>query len=170
MDSKSDLRKRSKELRKSLNIEKISKEICAKIRELEEYNRASHIMIFYPMKYEIDLRDLLKDNKNFYFPKTKNNDILVCPYSEDLQKSEYGVMEPNTAPVDPNILDLVFVPALMVDKDGYRLGYGGGFYDRFLFKHPNIISVVPISKYFVTDKLVHDKYDCKVDFFINEKI
>lgn len=167
MDSKSNLRKKAKELRKSLNIEKISNEICTKIRNLEEYNSAKNIMIFYPMKYEIDLRDLLKDNKNFYLPKTNGENILVCPYSNNLQKSAIGVMEPKTEPINPNKLDLVFVPALMADKEGYRLGYGGGYYDRFLSKYPDIIAVLPIPKALLTDKLPHDIFDIKTHIIIN---
>ena len=168
MDSKSDLRKKAKILRKSLNIAEISKNICLKIRALDDYNQAKHIMIFYPMKYEIDLRDLLKDNKNFYLPKTQGKDILVCPYSKILKKSEFGVMEPNTEPINPNILDLIFVPALMADNEGYRLGYGGGYYDRFLAKYPNINTIIPIPKALLIKQLPCESFDIKSNEVITE--
>ena len=51
-----------------------------------------------------------------------------------MEISNFGIKEPCSEPVAPDILDLIIVPALMVDKNGYRLGYGGGFYDRFLKK------------------------------------
>ena len=168
MNSKSYLRKKAKDLRKNLNTEKISEIICTKIKNLEEYKQAQHVMIFYPMKYEINLLSLLDDKKQFYLPKTNNKDLLVCPYSEDLTKSNLEVMEPNTKPVEPKMLDLVFVPALMVDERGYRLGYGGGYYDRFLSKYPNIKSIVTISKEFITKELPHDNYDFKVNLIIDE--
>jgi len=85
MDSKSDLRKYAKELRKKLDIKNISKKLVAKIRTDDWYKTSNHIMIYYPMKYEIDLLDLLKDNKNFYLPKVQCENLCVCPYTSVLK-------------------------------------------------------------------------------------
>ena len=163
MDSKSDLRLRFKSQRKTLDIDKISVELCRKIRELEVYKCAKNVMIFYPLKYEINLLDLICDDKNFYLPKVSGDKILVCPYCEDLKKSCFGVLEPCSAPVDADILDLVFVPALAVDGENYRLGYGGGFYDRFLSENPKLYSVVPIAKEFCVADLPHENFDVRVN-------
>ena len=102
-------------------------------------------MLFYPTQYELDFRELLNDNKSFYLPKVSGKNLLVCPLTKQLKKSELNIYEPCSEPVDPKILDLVIVPALMADKNGYRLGYGGGFYDRFLPECNNAfkMSVVP---------------------------
>ena len=182
MESKSDLRLKAKNIRKTLDISNISYELCKKIRCLDIYKSAQNVMIFYPMKYEIDLRDLLKDEKNFYLPKVNENgklkvesvkwndkELLVCPYSSDLKKSDLNIYEPCTNPVNPQILDLIFVPALMVDKENHRLGYGGGFYDRFLAKYPDIITIVPIAEELIIDKLPHDEFDIKVKKIISAK-
>lgn len=168
MNSKSDLRVYAKELRKTLDIKNISSEIVSKIRELDCYKKAKHVMIFYPIKYEIDLRPLLDDNKSFYIPKVFHRDLLVCPYDNNLTKSNFGVMEPNTEPINPEILDLIFVPALLVDNEGYRLGYGGGFYDRFLKQYPNIKTIVPIEKELMIDKLPHENFDIKISQIISQ--
>lgn len=162
MDSKLTLRAKAKEIRKNLDLEKISKEICKIIRKNNFYKESKNIMIFYPLKYEINLLDLLKDNKNFYLPKVNNEDILICPYDKNLVKSELNIYEPCTNPVDSNILDLIFVPALMVDKENYRLGYGGGFYDRFL-KTAKAHTIVPIAKELIVEKLPHEKFDIKIN-------
>lgn len=163
---KSELRRKAKDIRKTLDIEEISIKICEKIRHFETYKKAQNVMIFYPMKYEISLLELLEDKKNFYFPKVQCESLCVCPYSSNLKKSELNIYEPCTEPVNPEILDLIFVPALMVDRERYRLGYGGGFYDRFLSKYPNIKTIVPIAKELVIEKLPHDEFDIKVDFII----
>ena len=71
-------------------------------------------------------------------------------------------MEPETAPVNPNVLDLVIVPCMMADKNGYRLGYGGGYYDRFLADiDAKTITVVPKELY--VDNLPHEEYDIRMD-------
>ena len=54
----------------------------------------------------------------------------------------------------------------MVDAENYRLGYGGGFYDRFLGKYPKAVTVVPIAKELCVEKLPREDYDMKTDFII----
>ena len=166
MESKSDLRLKAKDIRKTLDIKNISEKLCERIRNLDIYNFSKNVMIFYPMKYETDLRTLLNDDKKFYLPKVQCENLCICPYSADLIKSEFNVYEPCTKPANPEVLDLIFVPALMVDKNNYRLGYGGGFYDRFLANYPNVKTIVPIAKELLVEKLPHDEFDVKVDEII----
>ena len=124
-------------------------------------------MLFYPTEFEIDLRELFNDNKNFYLPKVNGDELLVCPYINDLKKSYLGIYEPCSKPVSAEILDLVIVPALMCDKNGYRLGYGGGFYDRFISKYgKNFKTICAVPKELFTQNLPHDENDQKVDFVI----
>lgn len=163
MDNKTDLRIRAKSIRKTLDIITLSKNICAQIRQIDVYQSSKNILIFYPMQYEINLLKLLEDNKNFYLPKVCGNELLVCPYSEKLVKSEFNVCEPCSNPVSASIIELALVPALMADKDGYRLGYGGGFYDRFLSANPHIKTIVPIAKELYVEKLPRDEFDVRVD-------
>ena len=169
MVNKTDLRIKAKELRKNLDISALSLKIIEKIRSQDFYNNAHNVLLYYPLKYEINLLDLINDNKNFYLPKVKGTEIVICPYEpgDILAKSSLNVDEPCTEPVNADILDLAFVPALMVDKFNYRLGYGGGFYDRFIEKYPQVFTVTAISKMLVIDKLPHETYDKPVDFIIS---
>ncbi len=168
MENKTELRKKFKEARRKLDIKIISKSICAKIRQKNSYRVSKNVMLFYPMKYEINLLELLKDDKNFYFPRVDGEKILVCPMCDNFVKSEFNVYEPLSEPVNPEILDLILVPALAVDKNGYRLGYGGGFYDRFLGSYPDINTITPIFSGFVVDEIPHDNYDIRIDEFVTE--
>ena len=165
MKSKTDLRIYAKELRKSLDIQLLSENFINEIRQLDIYIKAKNVMIFYPKKYEIDLRNLLSDDKNFFLPKVSGQNLLVCPYTENMEKSKYNIMEPCSEPVDCEILDLIIVPALMADKQGFRLGYGGGFYDRFL-KKCDAKTISLVAKQLYIDKLPVDEYDVKIDKII----
>lgn len=169
MDNKTHLRIRAKSIRKTLDIVRLSKEICAQIRQEDVYKSSKNVLIFYPMLYEISLLELLEDRKNFYLPKVCGNELLVCPYSDNLVKSEFNVCEPCSHPVSAEIIELAVVPALMADKDGYRLGYGGGFYDRFLSANPHIKTIVPIAKELFVDKLPRDEFDVRIDYIICKK-
>lgn len=170
MDKKTALRINAKNIRKNLPISEISAKIVEEIRLNEFYVNAKNVMLFYPTKDEIDLRGLLIDDKNFYYPRVDGENLLVCPYcnGEKLEKSKFNILEPCSSPVDVKVLDLVIVPALMVDKQGYRLGYGGGFYDRFL---PNISkdckTICAISKELLIGELPKDEFDIPADIVIS---
>ena len=161
MKTKQELRLEAKNIRKNLDMQEISKNLVLKIRDLKEYQESQNVLIFYPMSCEVNLLDLLKDNKNFYLPKVKGNDLVICPFTNELEKSELNIYEPCSNPVNPQILDLIFLPALMADKNNNRLGYGKGYYDRFLAKYPNIKTILPIAKELVVDKLPVDNFDIR---------
>lgn len=176
MLNKKELRKKAKEIRFSLDIEKISEGIVKNIQNLETYKKANNVMIFYPLKHEVNLLGLLNDRKpegikKFYLPKVQGENLLVCPYKigDELTISEFKTEEPISAPVDSNILDIIFVPALMVDKHLHRLGYGGGFYDKFLSKNAiSATKIVAIPSALVIEKLPSENFDAKIDIAVTE--
>lgn len=171
MHTKEELREQAKQIRSLLPIEQISVKIVENLRMVNIYDAAEHIMIFYPLEHEIDLLPLLDDDKSFYLPRVQGDELLVCPYKkgDELTTSAFGTKEPLTEPVDPGILNLVLVPALMVDKDFHRLGYGKGFYDRFLLKEElTALRIVPISSLLILNELPHDEHDAPIDIIVDE--
>ncbi len=166
MNNKTDLRITAKELRKKLPIDEISQKLVQIIRNDDFYICAKNVMIFYPTKYEINLLELLDDEKKFFLPKVEEDNLIVCPFKKNdkLLKSNFNIFEPCTLQINPEKLDLVIVPALMADKRGFRLGYGKGFYDRFLKRYKNnfkTITVVP--KELFVPELPCDEFDEKID-------
>ena len=171
MEDKIDLRIRAKYIRKQLDIPKLSSCAVKLVRENETYLQAKNVMLYYPTKYEIDLLALLDDDKNFYLPKVSGKDLLVCPFkrNEKVVLSSLKIKEPCSLPSNPEILDLIIVPALMIDKNGYRLGYGGGYYDRFFAQNDlRAKKIVPISEKFICKNLVHEKFDLPCDGIVSE--
>lgn len=168
MYNKTDLRIWAKSIRKTLDMDKISNNAVRLIRENSLYKKAENILIFYPMKYEVNLLELLEDNKNFYLPKVCEKRLLICPFKsgDKLEKSDFNILEPCSISVNPNILNLIILPALMADEAGYRLGYGKGFYDRFLGENPDIKTILPIPKELFVTSLVHDDFDKTADIII----
>ena len=167
--SKEDLRKWAKEERKRYNTEELSKLLVQKLQETNEYKQAKNIMIFYPLEFELNMLFLLDDKeKKFYLPKIDGKNLLCCPYiqGEELCESCFKTKEPLTEPVEKDLIDLVIVPALAVDKDNYRLGYGGGFYDRFLTEIA-ASKIVCISKRFILDTIYPRVEDVPIDKIIS---
>lgn len=168
MESKQDLRIKAKSIRKTLAIEERSRLAVELIRQNSVYASAENVMFYYPMKYELNLLDLLNDDKKFYLPKVCAKKLLICPFQrgDRLIKSVFNVCEPCSNPIDLKELDLVIVPALMADGFGYRLGYGGGFYDRFLAENIKIKTLLPIAKELFVKELPHERFDKKIDEII----
>lgn len=166
--NKNELRIWAKEKRKELNIELLSKKLVQQLQQLNEYKQAKNIMIFYPIKGEINLLSLLDDkSKNFYLPRIDGKNLLCCPFKsgDELCVSCFKTKEPLTEAVNKNLIDLVIVPALCCDKQNYRLGYGGGFYDRFL-QNRIFKTIVCLPKELLVDTIYPEEYDVPVDIVV----
>jgi len=175
MITKDELRKNAIHTRNSLDMDEISNKIVKKILSNNIYQESKNIMIFYPLKGEINLLPLLEDKKSadkiFYLPRVKGKEMEVCKYSQgdELKISAFKTKEPTSESLDTNMLDLIFVPALMVDRNFNRIGYGKGFYDRFLSKNAKrAIKIVPIPSMLITKEIPTDCFDTKFDAIIDE--
>ena len=166
MNDKQQLRKWAKAFGKLR--EDASYKLVHKLIETDEYKQAKNIMLFYPIKNEVNLLELLQDNsKTFYLPKVDGKNLLCCVYKNGdiLCESCFKTLEPTSKPIDKNIIDLVIVPALCCDKNNFRLGYGGGFYDRFLADYKGK-TVVCLPKELVIDTIYPDEFDIAVENII----
>jgi len=167
--NKQQLRKWAKEERSKLNMEALSRELVQKLIKTKEYKQAKKIMIFYPLKDEVNLLSLLDDKtKTFYLPKIDGDNLLCCKYDkgEPLCESCFKTKEPLKEPELNFIPDLIIVPALAADKNNYRLGYGGGFYDRFLGANRGAKTIVCIPKKLIVENIHPDDYDIPVDIIL----
>ena len=169
MENKTDLRIWAKSLRKTLPLDAISAKIVRKIRQNPEFQQAKNVLLYSPSKYEINLLALLDEDKIFFLPKVNGKELLICPFKKGdvLEISSFNIKEPCSNPVDPCCLDLAIVPALAADKNCFRLGYGGGFYDRFLAQN-KVKTITPVARQLLIEKLPVEKFDVPVDFGITD--
>ena len=163
MKNKTELRDYARKLRKALPLQQKSEQLAKQIINSELFINSENVLIYYPTAYEINLLSLISDNKNFYLPRVNGQELEVCPYKtgDKLIKSKFGISEPISESINPAILDLAIVPALMADKNGYRLGYGGGYYDRFLSR-VNVLSICAVAQELFVDNLPKDDFDIPV--------
>ena len=150
---------------------KVSSVLVNKLVQTDEYKNAKNIMFFYPLPDEVNLLPLLKDKtKNFYLPRINGEELECCPYcsGDELCESKFHTQEPTCQACSKQNVDLVIVPALACDKNGYRLGYGGGFYDRFLkdFKRTKICC---IPQELVVETVFPEKHDVTMNLIISSK-
>lgn len=172
MITKKDLRIHYLKLRDSLEelyIKDYSNKIVSLIKNDPSFKKAKNIGIYHPIRGEIDLTGLLENtsNKKFYLPKVEGENIIFIEYNKNtkLAKNKYGILEPVSG--KDTKLDLIFVPALLYNENNYRIGYGAGYYDRYL-KDKNIIKI-GISYLFSFFNFKEDPYDIKLDYVISLK-
>ena len=132
---------------------------------------------YYPCNHEIDdleMLNFLRNKKSIIaLPIIRENnqmDFFEWTYNDPLKINKYGIAEPIS--VKKIYPDIIFVPLVAYDNDLNRLGYGGGFYDRYLEKIAKIKKILKIGLGFSYQKLKKipiNKYDKKLDLIITEK-
>ena len=140
---------------------------------IRRFADANSFFIYYSFGSEADTRDIIRRlllaGKEVYLPRVEGKDMVAVRYVEgdELKKSPLGVSEPVGEAYDGKI-DVAVVPLLAVNSDGYRLGYGGGFYDRYLKKSSCIRAGIGYD-FQLTDEFVADEWDEPLDIFISER-
>ena len=156
--------------------------ICQRFMSLATYRFADALLLYAPISGEIDIipiaEDALKKGKTVAFPRCNAEDHTMVYYIieslDQLAEGSYGIREPNPSlPVyDPiarrNENSVCFVPALAFDRKGYRIGYGKGYYDRYLGTFGGAKMGVEYSAC-VVDSLPRGRFDTAVDFLVTEK-
>lgn len=180
MIDKKTLRDNNKILRRNLSehglISVASFNIVNKIENWDFYKNAKNIMIFYPLAEEINLLPLTKDkDKNFYLPKcTKDNSLTVHLFKDEseLIENKFKIKEPVNESINPEILDIIFLPSIGGDKFGNRVGYGKGYYDRFLaWNKIKAKKVLIIQSALISDvEIKADEFDIKYDYLISDEL
>ena len=136
------------------------------------------IALYYPTSFEVNILKLLEfnhiSNKNLLLPVIeKNNSMNFFSWEkhEVLKVNKYGILEPFKK--KKNIPHVMLVPLLAFDKNKYRLGYGKGFYDRYLNKYlkknKDILTVGVAFSFQKHHKLPINSNDVKLDYILTEK-
>lgn len=163
--------KTKRELRKLLLQQYRSVTPCdlsAAVQALPAYAAAKSVALYFARGFEASVNGLLADvNKILLLPRCEGSGMVFCRYDGRLAPDRFGIPSPVTEPW-PDTIDLMLVPALAFDRQGCRLGRGGGFYDRALADY-NGESVGVIRDAFVLDELPVEAHDKKVGFLVTEK-
>lgn len=183
-EEKNAVRKKYKAIRASTTPEKkaaLDESIRRKFTSLASYRFAETILFYAPLGEEIDIMPCaelaLSQGKKVAFPRCNTeNSTMTYHYVTDLSQlsvDSYGIREPSPdAPCfDPRKNKrscLCIVPALVYDREGYRLGYGRGYYDRFLGDFTGT-TIGPIYRSFIIDRVPRGRFDASVDVLITEK-
>ena len=153
--------------------------ICRRLLDLPEVRKAQTIMAYLPLPDELDTRPFLRaiftSGRRLYVPHTDVRGKRMWPLRltalDDLRTGDYGIREPRTVETcRPEEIDLVLVPGRAFDRQGNRLGRGGGFYDRFMGS-PGFRAVRCAAAFAcqVLDEVPHAPHDLPVEILVTER-
>lgn len=182
-DRKNELREEYKKIRNNINIkskEQKTEEITKRFINTTQFKNAEIIAIYKSFSSEVSTEEIikyaLKSGKKIALPrvnKSKLDFYEIKSIDEKLIKSNFGIEEPienSKTFVDKQKIDLVVVPGLAFDKEKNRLGYGGGFYDRFLAGINALkIGICFDEQLLKNETLPVKETDVKLDIIITDK-
>ena len=179
MQIKNELRKTARRKRMIIPDKKLNDmQIQNNLLGLDEYKTAKTILIYLSLDDEIKtdeiIKNALKSGKKVAVPycrdKNGNMDFYIIGAVDNLKIGAFGIREPDINKckrLDNFENSVIIVPALMFDKSGYRLGYGGGYYDRFLSRYSSA-SIGLCYDELLADEVPSDEFDKSVDIIITQ--
>lgn len=172
--AKDALRRRMRMVRAALDDRLLrSVALWAALAELDEYRQASTVMAYCGIGDEPDTDPLharvRADGKALVLPRVEGDVMVAVGADAPLARSPLGIPEPPGAPVDHATIDLVIVPGLAFTPAGDRLGYGRGYYDRFLATLPtSTCAVGACFAELVVDALPTEPHDRRVRHVVTD--
>lgn len=181
---KDDIREEYKEIRRQMSTEEKARRdaaICKAAENLVSFRYAEYVLLYAATSDEIDVSAIAETafakGKKVLFPrcdkKTHTMKYHEVKSLDELKTDSYGICEP---PEENPVYDVkndvggavCFVPGLVYDKAGYRLGYGKGFYDRYLSAFSGCTIGVVYSDY-ILNEVPRGRFDVSVDILLTEK-
>ncbi len=180
--AKRDLRREILDQRAALGAAgraKASETICSKLLALPAYQSSQAVMAFSPMEKEVDIRPFLEaviDSGRtlalpFVLPDRRSIGIrAVGNLDGDLAEGYMRIWEPveSCPATDPDDIDLMVLPAVAIGKDLTRLGYGGGFYDRFVQTVSRATKVAAVFSVQCVGSVPFEAHDAQIDGCVTE--
>lgn len=180
---KDSIRKQIIEQRDSIDINtknQYDKNIFNSLVKSEWYKKANTIFAFVSFKSETDTHEIIKyaiqDGKTICVPRIKSKqkgiEIFKIDSFDQLEKGYFGILEPleSCIAVDSKDIDLILMPGVAFDRQGGRLGYGAGFYDRFLSNMSNSVDKIAVAYHFqVLDNIPMDEHDVRINGIVTEE-
>ncbi len=155
-----------------------SEALCRVLLSWDVYREACCVAAFFPLPGEADISPLLRDapaaGKRLVLPVTSADLSIAFYQAEDLSSlpaDAWGIPapDPRTAPpAEAEQIDLILVPLLAVDRKGFRLGKGGGCYDRYFAAHPGLLPRAAgiALEHQLAEQLPAEPLDCRLSLAV----
>lgn len=177
MESKKDIRKRVLNIRNLLEKEEWeehSDKIMKAVAAHPFFLKADEIYCYVDFRKEVATKKLIEEawklSKKVAVPKIEDGtmNFYYIESMEELTTGYYGILEPKSKKAANGNQVLVIMPGSVFDKERNRIGYGKGYYDRYLAVHPDYHTIAIAFDFQVLDEIPTDAYDIKPEVLITE--
>jgi len=150
-----------------------SEQIHRNLKKIVQFRLAKRVGSYYPIGSEVltqnIMQELLSEGKEILLPKVVEDNLEFRKIKDfkSLEKGNFDIMEPKDNCLASENLDVVLVPTIGIDRNGLRLGYGYGFYDRFLSKN-NVLTIALTFAKQIIKSIPHLDNDVKIDWIVTE--
>ena len=155
-------------------IQILSEKIFSHLKKIKQFSDAKSVGCYYSIGSEVQtlsiIHDLINSGKKTSLPKV-NDEMMKFRTIKDfkkLEKGNFGILEPKDDWTEEKSFDVILIPAIGLTKEGVRLGYGHGYYDRFLSDKSTIKIALTYDKQIVKS-IPCMKHDVKMDCIVSEK-
>lgn len=178
--SKKDIRAEVKKYRREASLEQIKENshfIFEQFLQTPEYQEAKVVFAYVDCKNEVETREVIeqcwKDKKTVAVPKVfgEHMNYYVINSFGDLEEGYFGIQEPKYQQLQEIVCEdgLMILPGVAFDVGRHRIGYGGGFYDRYLEQHPHMKKIAFAFEFQIYDKVPFEAFDIQPEKIITEK-
>ena len=156
-------------------VSALSEKICAMAAVTDAFKGAEDICLYMPVNNEVDVRPMIDEagsyGKRIWLPRVEGRDMDFYSYSpgDGLAAGPFGIMEPVSREVlEPGEGTLVIMPGAVFSVDHGRIGYGGGYYDRYLAENPLCRTLAVCYDFQILDEIPMDAHDIRPDMIVSE--
>ena len=183
VERKKELRREIRRLRAAHSDEEIHA-MSLKVRDLvlglPEYQEADTIFAYVDCKHETKTEDLIRsawaDKKRVAVPKVVGQNMkfyYITSLEDDLEEGYFGIREPFEQNPADEAADkpgtLMLMPGVAFDEQRHRIGYGGGFYDRYLEAHPSLATAALAFEFQIKEEVPYESFDILPNRIVTEK-
>lgn len=182
MKEKKTVRQKMRETRDALTMEDIdihSKQITKQLLQSSLYKECTHLCVYEAFRNEVSCKYIteqaFQDGKYVYLPvtdaTTKTMEFYEITVDTIYREGNYGIREPELNDCSKTLQEkaLVLMPGLAFDQNKHRLGYGGGYYDKYLSLHKEHITVALCYNFQIVDELPYEEHDILPDYIVTER-
>ena len=178
METKQQIRKKIAGMRRECTEEQVqewSRAVTQRLISLPAFRNARRMLVYADYNHEVCTRYLIEEawkaGKEVAVPKVCGQEMIFYRLNDfsELSPGYFGIPEPDGGEAADWPDALMIMPGVAFDRDNHRVGYGGGFYDRFLEKHPKLEKVAAAFSFQIFSEVPYEETDIQPQIIVTEK-